>query len=178
MMKLLSKTTNKLVNFSNKNAHAVSKCFIVLMVCFIQPFDSFSQNKITYKWWNPASSSFPVIEGQAWPGEVKNPYDRFPARAEKTLNPNVWNISHSSAGLNIHFSTNASDIVVRYIVQNKGSFAMDHMPATGVSGIDLYAIDHNGKWVWAQGRFSFGDTIEYHFSNLEVDHVFAGRNCE
>ena len=154
------------------------KLFIVSLFCFVKTFDCFSQNGDAYKWWNPADNPFPVIEGQAWPDEVKEKYDRFPARAEKTLNPNVWNISHSSAGQYIKFKTDASDIVIRYVVHSKGSFAMNHMPATGVSGIDLYAIDHNGKWVWAQGRFAFADTIEYRFSNLEVDHVFAGRDCE
>ena len=154
------------------------KFSVVAIACFVKAITCFSQDTKEYKWWNPADNSFPVIEGQAWPNEVKEKYDRFPARAEKTLNPNVWNISHSSAGLYIKLKTNASDIVVRYVVQNKGSFAMNHMPATGVSGIDLYAIDHNGKWVWAQGGFSFGDTIEYRFSNLEVDHVFTGRDCE
>ncbi|WP_276501701.1 SGNH/GDSL hydrolase family protein [Terrimonas pollutisoli] len=154
------------------------KFFVVAIACFVKTTTCFSQNTKEYKWWNPTNNSFPVIEGQAWPNEVKERYDRFPARAEKTLNPNVWNISHSSAGLYIKFKTDASDIVVRYVVQSKGSFAMNHMPATGVSGIDLYAIDHNGKWVWAQGRFSFGDTIEYRFSNLEVDPVFSGRDCE
>ena len=131
-----------------------------------------------YKWWDPAGNSFPVLEGQAWPKEVKSPYDRFPGRAQSTLNPNVWNISHSSAGLYLKFKTDASNIVVRYVVQNKGNFAMSHMPATGVSGIDLYAIDHNGSWSWAPGTFSFGDTIEYRFSNIEADHEFTGRDCE
>jgi len=154
------------------------KLFLITLACFAKTLACFSQNINEYKWWNPADNSFPVIEGQAWPEEVKNKYDRFPARAVETLNPNVWNISHSSAGFYIKFTTNASDIIVRYVVQNKGSFAMNHMPASGVSGIDLYAIDHSGKWVWAQGRFSFADTIEYRFSNLEVDHVFAGRDCE
>ncbi len=156
----------------------MNKFFVLVIIYFIQTLTCFSQNRTAYKWWNPATNSFPVIEGQAWPNEVKDPYDRFPARAEKTLNPNVWNISQSSAGLYIKFKTNASDIVVRYVVKQKGSFAMNHMPATGVSGIDLYAVDHNGKWVWAPGRFSFGDTIEYRFSNLEADHVFTGRDCE
>ena len=139
------------------------KFFVVAVACFVKTVTCFSQSTKDYKWWNPADNSFPVIEGQAWPYEVKEKYDRFPARAEKVLNPNVWNISHSSAGLYIKFKTDASDIVVRYAVQNKGSLAMPHMPATGVSGIDLYAIDHNGKWVWAQGSFSFSDTIEYRF---------------
>ncbi|MFC0774981.1 SGNH/GDSL hydrolase family protein [Terrimonas alba] len=154
------------------------KCLAVAIVCFVKTITCLSQDTKEYKWWNPADNSFRVIEGQAWPNEVKEKYDRFPARAEKTLNPNVWNISHSSAGLYLKFKTDASDIVVRYVVQNKGNFAMNHMPATGVSGIDLYAIDHNGKWVWAQGRFTFADTIEYRFSNLEVDPVFPRRDCE
>lgn len=154
------------------------KLFIVAIASFVKTITCFSQDRNEYKWWGPEINPFPVIEGQAWPNEVKEKYDRFPVHAEKTLNPNVWNISHSSAGLYLKFKTDASDIVVRYVVQNKGSFSMNHMPATGVSGIDLYAIDHNGKWVWAQGRFSFADTIEYCYSNLEVDPVFPGRDCE
>jgi lysophospholipase L1-like esterase len=131
-----------------------------------------------WEWWNPATNAFPVLEGQAWPKEVGSPYDRFPARASQTLNTNVWNISHSSAGLYCKFKTDAAEIVVRYTVQGKGSFAMSHMPATGVSGVDLYGLDHNGGWTWAPGTFSFGDTIEYHFSGLGADTVFAGRDCE
>lgn len=30
---------------------------------------------------------------------MKDTYDRFPARADQTLNPDVWDISHSSVGL-------------------------------------------------------------------------------
>ncbi len=40
------------------------------------------------------------------------------------------------------------------------------MPATGVSGIDLYSKTIDGKWLWAAGKFSFKDTITYHFTNL------------
>src|SRR5688500_9544786 len=83
------------------------KFFVYTIVCFIKMITCFSQDTNDYKRWNPADNSFPVIEGQAWPNEVKEKYDRFPARAEKTLNHNVWNISHSSAGLYIKFKTNA-----------------------------------------------------------------------
>ncbi|THU39636.1 acetylhydrolase [Niastella caeni] len=137
---------------------------------------SFSQAPQPYTWRNPAASDFPVVEGQAWPTEVTSPYDRFPARAEKTLNQNVWNISHSSAGLYIKFKTNATSIVVRYKV--KGALEMTHMPATGVSGVDLYAIDPNGQWKWAPSSRSFGDTIEYRFSHLVVSSEFPGRDYE
>jgi hypothetical protein len=123
-------------------------------------------NQVDYNWWDPAANSFPVIEGQAWPAEVQSPYDRFPARAEKTVNPDVWGLSHNSAGLYIKFRTNAQDLVVRYVL--KGKVTLPHMPMTGVSGVDLYAIDRHGNWVWAPGRFSFGDTVEYRFSSMRV----------
>ncbi|HEX9502982.1 MAG TPA: SGNH/GDSL hydrolase family protein [Patescibacteria group bacterium] len=125
-----------------------------------------AQVQVEYNWWDPTANSFPVIDGQAWPGEVQAPYDRFPARAEKTLNPDVWDLSHNSAGLYIKFKTNAEDLVVRYVL--KGNRTLPHMPTTGVSGVDLYAIDLHGNWVWAPGRFTFGDTVEYRFPSLKV----------
>ncbi|MCW3117399.1 MAG: lipolytic protein family [Chitinophagaceae bacterium] len=157
------------------------KCKLILLVSAIifLSVPVFSQTAIvTYKWWNPAENTFPVLEGQAWPKELNSFYDRLPARAEQTVRPDVWNLSKNSAGLYIKFNSNASDIIVKYVVQNKGSYAMPHMPATGVSGIDLYAITQGGQWVWAPGRYKFGDTIEYHFSNMEVDQEFKGRDCE
>ncbi|AEV99794.1 acetylhydrolase [Niastella koreensis] len=152
------------------------KLYIIFPVLFFRCLVSFAQIAQPYTWQNPAASNFPVVEGQAWPAEVASRYDRFPIRAEKTLNPNVWNLSHSSAGLYIKFKTNAANLVVRYVV--KGALEMTHMPATGVSGVDLYAIDPNGQWKWAPSSRSFGDTIEYRFSNLVVSSEFPGRDYE
>jgi lysophospholipase L1-like esterase len=149
---------------------------LILLFFFFFCTASFSQTAATYKWLDPAKAGFPVIEGQAWPNETANTYDRFPARAEKNLNPNVWNISHSSAGLYIKFKTDAPNLIIRYKV--KGDFAMSHMPATGVSGLDLYALDPNGKWCLAPGSFSFKDTITYRFSNIKVSAAFPGRSYE
>jgi lysophospholipase L1-like esterase len=150
--------------------------FTFLVFGLLLSVASFAQEPQQFTWHNPAGNDFPVVEGQAWPAEVTAPYDRFPARGEKILNPNVWNISHSSAGLYIKFRTNATNIIVRYKV--KGALEMTHMPATGVSGIDLYAIDPNGQWKWAPSTCSFGDTIEYRFSNLVVSSEFPGKDYE
>ena len=82
-----------------------------------------------YVWWNPQTAAFPVVEGQAWPTkELKSPYDRLPARAEKQVRDVVWNLSNQSAGLMIRFRANASNIKVRYAVG--GKHALPHMPAT------------------------------------------------
>lgn len=46
---------------------------------------------------------------------------------------------------------------------------MPHMPCTGVSGVDLYAQDINGRQRWCGFSFSFNDTITYTFSNLTYE---------
>jgi hypothetical protein len=125
---------------------------------------SVAQETVHYKWWDPSQNKFPVIEGQAWPDELAHPYDRFPARAENSVRAVVWDKSQQSAGLLIRFSSNAFGIAVRYQVKEK--LAFEHMPATGVSGVDLYARDKNGVWRWTDMVYDFGDTITYHFDRL------------
>jgi lysophospholipase L1-like esterase len=83
------------------------------------------------------------IEGQGWT-DVKAPFDRLPARAEGEVRPPVWNLSHNSAGLYVDFSTNAPRIAVRWKL-NSQTLSMPHMPATGVSGVDLY-VQQDGAW--------------------------------
>ena len=83
------------------------------------------------------------IEGQGWT-DVKSPFDRLPARAEGMVRPPVWNLSHNSAGLYVDFSTNAPRIAVRWTL-NSQTLSLPHMPATGVSGVDLY-VRHDGAW--------------------------------
>jgi lysophospholipase L1-like esterase len=87
------------------------------------------------------------VEGQGWlPADLKSRYDRLPAKAEKIVRPPVWDLSRDSAGIAFRFNTDATTIRIRYTVGDK-SLALPHMPATGVSGVDLYALDE-GKWKW------------------------------
>jgi len=124
-----------------------------------------AQDAGNYTWWNPVENSFPVIEGQAWPQNLKNSYDRLPARAEKNIRPRMWELSHNAAGLSVSFITNSSEIIVKYKVKN--SLAFPHMSATGVSGVDLYAVNSDGDWIWAAGEYKFGDTITYTFKGIK-----------
>jgi hypothetical protein len=90
------------------------------------------------------------LEGQAWK-ETKAPFDRFPAKAEGVVRSAVWNLSRNSTGLRIRFATASAAIHATWTV-NKENLALPHMPATGVSGLDLY-VRHEGKWRWlANGR--------------------------
>jgi lysophospholipase L1-like esterase len=58
-------------------------------------------------------------------------------------------------------------MLIRYKTVNK-DYSMPHMPATGVSGIDLYAKNNEGSWVWFKGNYSFGDTITYGYKNINL----------
>ncbi len=91
------------------------------------------------------------IEGRGW-SDVDAPYDRFPARAKATVPEEVWNLSKHSAGLCVRFRTRSLKVSVRWTV-NSDSLAMPHMPATGVSGVDLYRRADDGPWRFvANGR--------------------------
>ncbi|MFC0513730.1 SGNH/GDSL hydrolase family protein [Mucilaginibacter angelicae] len=146
------------------------KIFLVISYLIFQCALVRSQENGNYTWWNPAKNDFPVIEGQAWPREVKNPYDRLPDRAEKTVRPRVWELSHDAAGLSVSFMANSPEIVIRYKVKNSQAFP--HMPATGVSGVDLYAVNSDGDWIWAAGEYTFGDTITYRFKGINPNDAY------
>lgn len=86
------------------------------------------------------------LRGQGWQDGLGQPFARLPARAEQTVRPEVWSLAQHSAGLEIRFVSDAREISARWTVRNPG-LAMDHMPATGVSGLDLY-VDLAGTWRW------------------------------
>jgi len=97
------------------------------------------------KWYNPQDWG---LEGRAWgDAERKKIYDRLPAEAEGKVPAPVWNLSRHSTGMAARFKSNATAVHVRYKLTS-ANLAMPHMPATGVSGADLYARDEKGQWRW------------------------------
>ena len=65
---------------------------------------------------------------------------------ENKLRKDVWDLGQHSAGISIRFRTNASVINVRWTVL--GDNNMDHMPSTGIKGVDLYGwVDNGWKYV-------------------------------
>lgn len=92
------------------------------------------------------------LEGRGWGlDRLETPFDRLPADAKPKVREAVWTLSQHSAGLCLRFVSDANQIAVKWKLRTK-QIAMDHMPATGVSGIDLY-VRENGRWRWlAIGR--------------------------
>lgn len=88
------------------------------------------------------------VEGRILPDQKRlRWFDRLPASAEGKVTGPVWSLSRDSAGMMVRFKTDATAISVHYKLSKPG-LGMPHMPATGVSGVDLYARDTDGKWKW------------------------------
>ncbi len=85
-----------------------------------------------------------TIEGRGWTNTASY-YNRLPAKAKSTVPAAVWDLSQDSAGLCVRFTTDSTSIQVRWTLL-KDKLAMTHMPATGVSGIDLYGRNEAGDW--------------------------------
>ncbi len=86
------------------------------------------------------------ISGKGW-SETERDFERLPAKAETMVPERVWQLSHHTSGLNVKFVTDASEVHARWTLKNE-NLAMTHMPATGVSGLDLYVKTDNGSWRW------------------------------
>jgi hypothetical protein len=86
------------------------------------------------------------IEGQGW-SDTAAPFDRFPARAEGKVPASVWSLSRHSAGMAVRFVTDAKRLEIKWKLTSD-KLGMVHMPATGVSGVDLYVRTHSERWQW------------------------------
>jgi lysophospholipase L1-like esterase len=91
------------------------------------------------------------LEGKGWT-DTKRYFDRLPSKAEGVVRKPVWDLSRHSAGISLRFVTDSPNIYVRYKLHLE-RLSMFHMPATGVSGLDLYAEDSEGidRWVSVVG---------------------------
>jgi hypothetical protein len=94
--------------------------------------------------WVPAHDL--TFEGQGW-SEVDSPFDRLPKTAKGVVRDSVWSLSRDSSGMAVRFFTDSTGIACRWSLR-KSTLSMPHMPATGVSGVDLYVRDDKGVWRW------------------------------
>lgn len=105
-----------------------------------------------------------TIEGKGW-DDTEEFFDRIPARSKDVVRETIWLLAKHSAGISVRFTTDAPSLAVRW----DGDKAMDHMPATGVSGVDLY-VKREGEWKWlAIGRPIEEMNEKELFSDLPVE---------
>ena len=133
-----------------------SKTFFLLCF-FIAISGILAQDTEGYTWHNPLGT-LEKIDGQGWSDMG---YHRLPDKAENLVRKPVWRLSRHAAGLSIRFITDADSLQIEYEID--GNIAMNHMPATGVSGIDLYGENAKGKWLWYRGKNKFDSIVQFHF---------------
>ena len=94
------------------------------------------------------------IEGRPF-DDVDEWYDRLPSDVTKAVNEGVRNMKHHTAGMQFRFATDSKRLVFRWVPRN-ANLAMDHMPASGVSGIDVYRLDsQTDRWRYVKtGRIT------------------------
>ena len=88
-----------------------------------------------------------LIEGKGW-DDTETFYERLPARVKDKVSKAVWNLKSHTAGIAVRFVTNSEEIGAIW----DGGGAMNHMAATGNSGLDLYARTTNGWRYRGTGR--------------------------
>ncbi len=113
------------------------------LLCFLLLQTAFSAAHAQSTQWIEAQ--YIGIEGQGWT-ETAHPFDRLPARAEQMVRKPLWELSHHTAGMCVHFSTNSKSVKARYT--NRFNSGMPHMSDMGVKGVDLY-VKKDGTWHWA-----------------------------
>lgn len=101
------------------------------------------------------------LEGRAF-NDTESYYDRLPARAKATVPAPVWSLSHNSAGMALRFVPAAGTFKVRWVVRS-ATLAMAHMPATGMSGVDIYRRTPQG-WRFVKNGRPSGITNEVEVS--------------
>jgi len=85
------------------------------------------------------------LEGRAF-NDTEHYYDRLPANVTTNVNGGVRSMKHHTSGMLFRFTTDSKKLTFKWVPYN-GGLDMDHMPSTGVSGIDVYRYDAAaGKW--------------------------------
>ena len=122
------------------------------------------------RWYNPEDVAARTVHGQASFCKGTgggNFYHRLPENAKDKVRKSVWNRSLCSSGLRLVFSTDADKITVRYQVSRPHS--RPNMSATGVSGVDLYTYDRNGREIYLAGKYQFRDTITFTYDPIFIE---------
>lgn len=91
------------------------------------------------------------LEGKAF-SDVDRFYDRLPSGVTTNVNDGVRSMKSHTAGMQFRFRTTSPFVSFMWCPIGR-SLAMTHMPATGMSGIDVYRQDENGQWWWVKTGF-------------------------
>ena len=99
-----------------------------------------------------------IAQGLAEPGLARQyPFQRIPDKYKESVRQKLWDLSQNSAGVSITFETDSPKIFVYWKV--KLDFKMNHMPNTGIKGLDLYE-NKNNSWYYCSTGIPTGKDNE------------------
>ncbi|MEG1955403.1 MAG: SGNH/GDSL hydrolase family protein [Mucinivorans sp.] len=147
----------------------MKKIFILTALVSIFMTSALAQSS----WHNPVVEKA-ILHGQIMPeAQRTNFYQRLPDASKSTVTDRVWGLSQNSAGESLCFYTNSKKINVRYAIAEGAS--MPHMPATGKSGVDLYATDASGQSIWLAARYWVSDTSGFDYAPIYYRDSIPGK---
>ncbi|SFB55275.1 Lysophospholipase L1 [Algoriphagus aquimarinus] len=143
---------------SKSYVYRMNNSFKLTLILFLFLFSSAS-NAQEIRWYGESPEMIQALEGRGWEDIG---FNRLPASAENIVRSPVWNLSRQTAGLTLRFTSDSPEIQVSF-TPTSTRLEMPHMPATGVSGVDLYVKDGSGKLLWVRGNYKFGEKVTYQF---------------
>ena len=92
---------------------------------------------------------FLPLEGRVF-NDTEAYYDRLPANVTTNVNGGVRSMKHHTSGMLFRFRTDSRKLTFKWVPYSS-NLAMDHMPSTGVSGIDVYRFDaEKDRWFYVK----------------------------
>ena len=117
---------------------------IIILICLTMVIKGYTQGKDELIKWIDAKDL--GIEGRGWGNDLLY-YTRLPAKAEGRVPDSVWNLSKKTAGLFLHFITDANAIKAKWGLTNEKLSGWEN-DANGISGLDLYVKMEDKTWHW------------------------------
>lgn len=103
-------------------------------------------------------------------GEDYNRFTKSDLEEIKKVSENIEWLAHHSSGLQLKFQTNSLKIMIE--VELIDSHNMDHMPATGQCGFDLYCFDEKSQKYVLHNTTRFDRSSKKYRCELSVFHYF------
>jgi GDSL-like Lipase/Acylhydrolase family/N-terminus of Esterase_SGNH_hydro-type len=132
----------KTAQFLKRNRILVLIIALVLNLLKVYPVFSNSPDSLI-KWTDAKELG---IAGKGWKND-SSAYSRLPAKAEGHIPDAVWELGKQTAGIYLHFFTDAPAIKAKWGLTNE-SLGFPHFAPTGVSGLDLYVKTEDNSWHW------------------------------
>ena len=126
---------------------------ILILAMLMASFEAAGQKASELKYCDVRELGLPVI-GRGFADCIRQNdtvsdgyYTRLPASMQGKVRKAVWDLGQNSSGIAVRFRSDSKCIGARWKLLN--NFGMAHMAATGVKGLDLYALGDDNQWHFA-----------------------------